>query len=165
MLQKVESLSFEEKLEWGEEGEKTIASRLIKKGVAVAPLYQFKNHDNTPIMLTDKEQLILPDLTCWKDGKNFFVECKRKNQWVSYGGVVETGLDQRHFKEYCNLKAITGQKVYLFFIHENKDPGVFFHELRYLLPHMRLWNGRKPNGDYIMKPMALFPKKILRELL
>lgn len=155
--------SFEEKLSWGEEGEQTIASLLIRRGVAVAPLYQFHNHDSTPILLTEKENLILPDLTCWSDGLNYFVECKRKNQWVKFNGNVETGLNQKHFRHYERLKAITGQDVYLFFLHEKEMPGVYFGELHALKPHMREWDGLV-RGSRFSPPLALFPKHVLKEL-
>jgi len=160
-LRRAALFGFEEKLEWGEEGEKAVASWLISRGVSVAPLYQFKNHDKAPILMTKEKSLTLPDLTCWHDGQNYFVECKRKNQWVSFKGVIEIGLDQRHFDQYCDIKKQTGQKVFIFFVHENKDPGIYFQEIDVLKLKIRRWDGRKPNGDYIMRPMALFPKNTL----
>lgn len=118
------------------------------------------------MLLTLSEKLILPDLTCWSDGENYFAECKRKKQWVKWEGRYETGLNQKHFNHYERLKAVTGQRVFLFFVQEDKNPdlsGVFFNEIHRLKPHARLWNGRKPNGDpvyvdgAIQAPLILFP--------
>lgn len=155
--------SFEDKLKWGEEGEKGVATMLINKGVTVAPLYQFNNHDSAPVCLGHGFALTLPDLTCWNDGVNFFVECKRKNQWVRFNGNIETGLNQKHFDVYEQVKARTGQSVYLFFVHDGEMPGTYYGEIHALKPHMRRWDGMVA-GKRIEKPLSLFPKQSLRKL-
>lgn len=156
--------NFSELLAFGEEGEQIIAEMLIEKGAAVLPLYQFKNHDNAPFMLTESEKITLPDLCCWLKGNNFFVECKRKNQWVKFKGQTETGLNEKHFYEYEKIKAITGKKVYIFFIHEGIGEGIYWQEIEQLRPYTRKWNGCLPTGKKITAPMVLFPKGALKTM-
>ena len=168
--------SFEEKLKFGEEGEQIVASALIARGSAVSPLYQF-TADCAPFLLTRERKVILPDLTCWSDGENYFVECKRKNQWVEWGGVYETGLNQRHFADYERVKAVTGQRVYLFFLHEDARPefnGLFYGEIHKIKPLARLWDGLKPSGKPAwvevngqwqkQQPLILFPHSALHRM-
>lgn len=157
-------MNFEQQLEWGEEGEELVASYLIGCGVTIAPLYQF-NADQAPFLLNNKEKLILPDLTCWNKGVGYFVECKRKNQWVSFDGNIETGLDQKHYSHYQKIKRATGQNVWIFFLHEKQDPqGMFFGEIDGLDKHKRLWDGCSPSGKQFSKPLVLFPISTLKAI-
>ena len=75
------SISFENKLFFGEEGEKEIAISLITNGVALMPMYQFTK-ENAPYLLDKINKITAPDLFCIKNGKCLFVEVKTKNQWV-----------------------------------------------------------------------------------
>lgn len=155
---------FNQMLKFGEEGERIAAEKLLSKGVAVSPLYQF-SPDSPPFLLTDIERVILPDLTCWKNGANFFVECKRKKQWVSWNGELETGLDLRHFNDYLKVKKITGSSIYIFFIHEDtmkQNSGIFYNEIEILKPNSRVWDG-KVNGKRVSKPLILFKKQNLKK--
>lgn len=163
MLREAELHNFRDQLEWGEEGEQSVASYLIGNGVSVSPLYQF-NADCAPYMLTMDERIILPDLTCWSRGNNYFVECKRKRQWVNYQGALETGLNKKHYNHYWRVKAKTEQDVYLFFLHEDKGPnGLYFGELADLEPHKRVWDGLNPNGEWRSPEMVFFPITSLKK--
>lgn len=155
------SLSFQDQLAFGEEGEKSIAEMLINRGVSILPLYQFKNHDQTPFLLTREEKLTMPDLTCWKNGDAYFVECKRKNKWVHFNGQMETGLNLKHFKEYEKIKALTNLDVWLFFLHEHDHPGIYFEEIHAIKPLARVWDGTV-KGKRIEKPLILFPRDALK---
>jgi len=155
-------MKFEEMLAFGQDGEKEIASVLIKNGVSLIPLYQFEHESKAPFLLSDNETIILPDLTCFSENA-FFVECKRKNQWVHFNGRVETGLNVRHYQSYKKVKEITKLNVYLFFKHENEMPGIYYNEIDVLNSNSRIWNG-VVDGRQINQPLILFPKENLKEM-
>jgi hypothetical protein len=152
--------SFESALKFGEEGEKLVAEILINKNVVVSPLYQFETKYGAPFAIGNFGKVNLPDLSCWAKGESFFVECKRKNQWVNNYRGLETGLDQRHYKEYKTIKNKTGQKVFIFFIHEKDKPGVFYNELDQLDSNARYWCGTV-NGKRYSPPLVFFERSKL----
>jgi len=153
--------SFEDKLALGAEGEQEVASGLLNRGVSVMPLYQFKNHDKAPVLLSGSGQIILPDLMCWNNGKSFFVESKLKRQWVEWNGNIETGVCQKLYPHYLKTKELTGVDVYLFFVHRGDYPGIYYQEISKLAGKERLWNGLSPSGKCCEKPLVLFDKKLL----
>lgn len=182
------SLRDSDLFRFGEEGEHQIGRRLLRGGAVVSPLYQYKDHDRAPVLFVGGEttrSLILPDLTCWKDGKHFFVECKRKNRWIDfkrkavmYGHPrgLETGFNLRHFRHYRRVQEATGAPLWVFFTHEcpqhgGDDPtgrcgcptGVFVAELSRLASVVREWDGRNERtGRRVESPLALFPSYALR---
>jgi len=153
-------INFEKMLKIGKEGEHEVARYLISKGVSVLPLYQF-NNDKIPLLFTKNANLILPDLTCFKDSKVFFIEVKTKNRWVNYNGELETGLDERLYKQYLEVMKITGLDIYLIFNHKIINPIGFF--TCNMKTEYRLWDGRV-NGEYIQKPMVFYSYNKLIEL-
>jgi hypothetical protein len=163
---------FHEALAWGQEGEHLVAGWLMSRGVAAVPLYQFKNHNAAPFIVwqaSGKDVCrILPDLTCWKDGRCFFAESKRKEQWVSYpraGRGLETGFDWKHFEHYTEVAERCGCHVWIFFLHETEDPtGLYCGRLDQMTPLVRHWDGYAPGRRYITDPLALFPLSILRRV-
>jgi hypothetical protein len=179
----VSSFRESEEFRFGEEGEHLIGSALLRVGAAVSPLYQFKDHDAAPhLLVADGEvarRVVLPDLTCWKDGRHFFAEVKRKRRWVRwlerrvYNGVkrgLETGFDLHLWHEYQHVRQATGAPLWVFFLHEPdpKQPehptGVFVQELEKLEPHVREWDGtNETNGSRVGQPEALFPAWCLRK--
>lgn len=163
----VASRDFEAALAFGQEGEHIVADFLLRRGVAVAPLYQFQNLGRAPVIVwsADNEHVskILPDLTCF-GRKAFFAESKRKRRWVpdKYGRGLETGFNERCYKEYRAVGDRTGAPVWVFFLHENEEPtGLYAGELRRLIPHARLWDGLHPAGHRINPPMIFFPLSVL----
>ena len=149
--------SFEEYLVFGEEGEHLVASYLMSKGVTVAPLYQYQRHNTAPFLLSIDSGIskkhILPDLSCYKDGKAFFVEVKRKNQWwVNHlGGFNETGVDARLWEHYKDIALDTKCDVFLFFLHETAEPlGLYYGEIKRLAAFCpRLWRSKSNNLVFV----------------
>lgn len=159
---------FEQRLAEGVEGEHRIARKLLDIGVAVAPLYQFENQGTAPHMLgklgCDQIKRVLPDLTCWGETA-FFAEVKRKQRWVTYSGFLETGLNARLFREYCDVQALTGCPVFLFFLHESQLPtGVWIGRIDRLRARCREWAGSRPDGSVVSKPLTLFPASTLTKI-
>lgn len=158
---------FREKLAFGEEGEHAIVRKLVERGCSVAPLYQYQNHEQAPFLLEGFSSRVLPDATCWGNGKCFFAEVKRKNRWVGPGFIneLETGFDLRHFREYSRVAEVTGSEVHLFFVHQTREPtGVFTAPLSRIASSVREWDGKAPNGRKVSKPLALFPKSLLNPI-
>lgn len=142
-------IAFEESLAFGAEGEHTVARWLLGRGTAVSPLYQFTLHDQAPVILWDDDgreiRCVLPDLHCYRDGKAFFAEVKRKNQWWDNrkAGCLETGMNLRLWREYLRVRIRTGCPVYVFFLHETMQPtGLYVGEIRDLAKRKpREWKG------------------------
>jgi hypothetical protein len=130
---------FEEQLAFGQEGEHMVAQWLLGRGSAVAPLYQYTKHDKAPVILWDESgraiHCTLPDLQCYVGGEAFFAEVKRKNQWWENRdlGAFETGTDERLWRRYTRVAQRTGCPVWLFFLHETREPtGLFVGEIQRL---------------------------------
>lgn len=133
------SRAFEQALAFGAEGEHVVATWLLERGSAVAPLYQYTNHDQAPVILWDDDgrriRCVLPDLHCYRSGKAFFAEVKRKNQWWDNRDLrcLETGMNLRLWRDYVRVRARTGCHVYVFFLHETMPPtGLFVGEIQTL---------------------------------
>lgn len=151
--------NFKKSLQFGEEGEHEVAKFLIDRGVTVLPLYQF-NSDQAPVLLSMNEQIISPDLICFKR-EAFMVEVKTKNQWVSYKGRVETGLNKRHFDHYKKIQQMTKKNVYVFFNHKTEQPtGFYFAPLN---KWTRFWDGIV-NGVKVHPEMIFYNINTLKKL-
>lgn len=148
------TLDFEKQLEYGEDGEHIVADYLLKKEFVILPLYQFENKNQTPYLLYDKKLLILPDLTVWKNGKTYFIEVKRKRQWVKFKNKIETGINYKLFKSYEEITLITDSIIYLWFVHEYEEPtGFYYIELNKFKNNSRYWDGVVGNSKKIMGQM------------
>ena len=153
-------VSFEEQLQYGKEGEKEIALYLLNKGCSILPLYQF-NDELAPKIFTANEIITSPDLTVFKEEKCFFIEVKRKKQWVRFGEIVETGCNYRHYAEYKKVSRFTGIKLFLIFLHENEEPcGKYLIDINTV---GRYWNG-KVNERKVSKPMYFWNINQLNKL-
>lgn len=150
--------SFEEQLQFGEEGEELIAAIFIKKGFAVLPLYQF-TAEFAPKIITLQTNFISPDLTIFKNGKVVFIEVKSKTRWVKFNGVVETGCNFRHYEHYKNLSEYTNIDLYLVFNHtEDKPEGIYTVSIQ---TEGRYWDGIVKNKQ-INPPMFFWNYKNLK---
>lgn len=151
--------SFESKLKLGEEGEHEVAQYLMRRGVSVLPLYQF-DIDTAPVIYSANSETISPDLICFKDDA-FMVEVKTKNQWVSYMGRVETGLNLKHYNHYKQIACITGKEVYVFFNHREQHPiGMYYCGLD---KYTRVWDGIV-RGRRVHPEMVFYNIEVLHKL-
>jgi len=155
--------SFEQALAFGEDGEKQVAEYLLQKGASIIPFYQF-DPNAAPYLLFGGKKYILPDLFCTKNKEAFFVECKRKNRWVSFKGRVETGFTDRLLQDYKAIQEITGIHIYTCFIMQNKAENKYndalppdgLYVLRDLNISGRLWDGTNGRGVFIQPPIYLW---------
>lgn len=161
------SESFKNELKFGQEGEHEVASILLGKGISVLPLYQFENTIHAPCILTEFENIICPDLICFKNAC-FMVEVKTKRQWVEYNGVKETGFNEKHYNHYKKITQATGMKVYVFFNHKQNglngyksEPlGIFYTELE---NYTRFWDGIV-NGKKVHQATYFYNIDILKKI-
>ena len=120
--------SFADSLSTGQLGESLIAQWLRRRGWHVLPAYE-KEIDNGKgprlFMASDagKSQLIAPDLLAMRGGKFMWVEAKHKTRfsWYGKGGYWVTGVDRRHFEDYCRVADDTDLDVWLLFLHRDSS--------------------------------------------
>lgn len=159
MEQKLES--FKKLLEFGEEGEKEVALKLLNKGYTILPLYQF-NKEHAPFLLTKKGKITLPDLYCYYENKeSIYIEVKSKKQWNITNGIIETGFDLKHFKEYKKIQEKTQKEVWIVFNHKGKYEGFYTIKLNNF---HRIWDGKNNNGIKKFKPLVFYKKDDLEKI-
>lgn len=159
MEQKLES--FKELLKFGEEGEKEVALKLLDIGYTVLPLYQF-NKEHAPFLLSKKGKITLPDLDCYNENKeSIYIEVKSKKQWNTTNGIIETGFDLKHFKEYKKIQEKTQKEVWIVFNHKGKYEG--FYTIKLNNVH-RIWDGKNNNGIKKFKPLVFYKKDSLKKI-
>lgn len=154
--------SFSQSLAMGQEGEHLIANYFLSSSCIVLPLYQFST-SCAPAWFTASGKIVAPDLFVIKNKTLFFVEVKYKQRWINWEGIIQTGLDRRHYDEYKRIADVTGLPVYLIFIHEKEPPfGIYYTTISAQID--REWNGIKPDGSYVTKPEVFFFSESLRRL-
>lgn len=154
--------SFKELLKEGEDGEKEVAEFLIKQGYSCLPFYQFESLSSAPMVLSQNQNIISPDLLMLKQNKTFWLEVKTKNRWSqNRNRELETGCDYRHYKNYMSIKKITGLEVWLAFNHK-KDNVNQIYVLNTDVKYSRYWDGiNEHTGDKITSPKVLWNKTML----
>jgi hypothetical protein len=117
-------VNFADSLTSGQLGESLIAQWLRGRGWHVLPAYEkeIDNGKGPRLFMADnvgKAQLIAPDLLTMRDGKFRWIEAKHKSHFSWYGKEHRwvTGIDLRHFEDYCKVVDFTGTDVWLLFLH------------------------------------------------
>jgi hypothetical protein len=140
---------FKTKWAWGEEGEAEVKKLLLDQGNMVLTFEQF-HPVVAPVMEQINEYGLLscytaPDILVLAPS-HFLVECKRKRNWVRFSGELETGIDERFYRQYARIEEITGLPVWLYFIHEVEEPfGIFRVPLK---NYTRMFDGNKSGNSY-----------------
>jgi hypothetical protein len=115
-------LAFQNYLKVGKVGESRIANWLKRKGYSVLPVYEVEiDSGKGPRLFNVDAEIIAPDLLAMKDRDNtFWVEAKHKSAFTWYRTAQrwETGIDLRHYQDYCTIEDKTPFNVYLLFLHE-----------------------------------------------
>jgi hypothetical protein len=146
MGQKLES--FKKLLEFGEEGEKEVALKLLNKGYTVLPLYQF-NKEHSPFLLS-------------KQGKeSIYVEVKSKRQWNITNGIIETGFNLKQYNEYKIIQDKTQKKVFIVFNHKGEHEGFYITSLDNI---HRIWYGENKKGEKKYKSLVFYKKNNLTKI-
>ena len=116
---------FTERLKVGQVGESAIAKWLRAKGHYVLPVYEIeKETGKGPRLFTPTGQLIAPDMLCLKAGKVIWVEAKHKTvfSWYRKTSKWVTGIDRRHYNDYCRAAAQTEVPLWMLFLHREFTP-------------------------------------------
>jgi len=150
-------VNFAETLEHGQAGETFIACWLKKHGYSILPIYEkIFDTGKGPQIYTPTCELIAPDLLVYRGDKVLWVEAKRKTafSWHRATECWVTGIDLRHYHDYCTVADSAPWPVWLLFLHEGgqaKDSpasspaGLFGNTLDYLRQHE---NHRHESGGH-----------------
>lgn len=117
---------FREALDVGRVGESLISRWLQKRGCVVVPAYEIEiNQGKGPRVFLSTGQLVAPDLLCIKPGESItWIEAKHKTvfSWYRKRQRWETGIDHRHWLDYCKVEEKTKLPVWLMFLHRESEP-------------------------------------------
>ena len=141
-------MSFDRTLRYGKAAESAIASWLRAKGWAVLPVYEkLLDEGKGPQLLLPEGEVIAPDLLvfrCLKGGKQvYWVEAKHKTAFSWHRATERwvTGIDLRHYENYCLVDDLSVWPVWLMFWHDggqakdspaNSPAGLFGNKLSVL---------------------------------
>ena len=118
--------SFERSLAFGQVGESFISKWLQQRGHSVFPAYQVEmNTGKGPQLFSATQNLVLPDLLAFRDGKVIWFEAKHKTcfTWHRITRRWVTGVDLRHYGEYQEVAQKTELPVWLMFYHPQSQPS------------------------------------------
>ncbi len=140
-------MRFQQSLRFGKAGESLIAQWLISKGYDILPVYEkIIDTGKGPQVFTLKGAYIAPDLLAFSKAKTLWIEAKHKTafSWHRISQHWVTGIDLRHYKEYCIIEDRGPWPIMLLFLHEggqakdsppNSPSGLFGNYLSYLRTH------------------------------
>jgi len=114
-------MSFQSNLATGKAGESMIATWLRSKGYSVLPVYEkIIDEGKGPALFLPSEQRVAPDLFCFKGENALWIEAKHKTafSWYRKKGIWTTGIDIRHYNDYCIVDDNSPWPVWLLFLHK-----------------------------------------------
>lgn len=182
------SISFEDALHQGQIGESLIARWVRRNGWHVLPVYE-KEIDNGkgPRLFmasgSADSQLIAPDMLAMRNGSFMWIEAKHKKRfsWYGKGQHFCTGIDKRHFDDYCKVARSTNLPIWILFLHscgETWRPdvekwgapaecptGLFGAEISVMEKTARFHHAHGPTGMYYWQMEALQLLAVLSEVM
>ena len=112
---------FDENLKYGHVGESRIASWLRARGNSVLPVYEIeKQTGKGPRLFAPDRQIIAPDMLVFKGNSAYWIEAKHKTAF-SWHRITErwvTGIDLKHYGDYCLIDDYSPFPVWLIFLHD-----------------------------------------------
>jgi hypothetical protein len=117
---------FMEKLKHGKVGEGVIARWLKSRGNHVMPVYEIeKSAGKGPQLFSSDGSYIAPDMFVFTSNGNsvVWVEAKTKTRFSWYGikRCFVTGIDTRHYADYCKVQSVSPWEVWIMFLHLNSE--------------------------------------------
>lgn len=112
---------FSKQLSYGQLGESRIANYFKARGYNIMPVYEVEiNSGKGPRLFTSSGPLIAPDIFIFKADRALWIEAKHKTAfaWYRKKNVWTTGIDIRHYKDYCKIAEFSPYPVMLMFLHE-----------------------------------------------
>ena len=137
-------MNFQTQLAYGQIGESRISNWFRRRGFSVLPVYEVElQQGKGPRLFAPSKQLIAPDTFIFKADNAYWIEAKHKTafSWHRISQRWVTGIDLKHYLDYCEIDAFSPFPVWLFFLHEGgqaKDSpeispsGLFGNTLEYL---------------------------------
>jgi hypothetical protein len=113
-------MNFADGYATGKAGESAIARWLIERGASILPVYEkLIDEGKGPQVFQKGHSLIAPDFCVFGRSGVIWIEAKHKAAftWWRQGGVFETGIDRRHWRDYCTIRDSIGLPVWLLFLH------------------------------------------------
>lgn len=114
-------MTFARSLDYGMAGESDIARWLRSRGAIVLPVYEkIISEGKGPQLFLPESSLIAPDMLVFQTGRTFWIEAKHKTAF-SWHRITErwvTGIDLRHYADYCRVADVSDFPVWLLFLHE-----------------------------------------------
>ena len=148
-------MTFSTAYQYGFAGETAIALWLRSRGNCVMPVYEkIVDTGKGPQLYMPKGTLIAPDLFVFNSERALWIEAKHKTAFT-WHRITErwvTGIDLRHYADYCAVDDGTPWPVWLLFLHDggqakdspaNSPAGLFGATLAHLRQHE---NHRHANG-------------------
>ena len=135
---------FRQSLDFGKAAESKIAMWMIRNGWSVLPVYEkIINEGKGPQVFTPDGGVIAPDLFVFRGKMALWIEAKHKTTFTYYrnGRRWTTGIDRRHYIDYCKIDDESPWPVCLYFLHlggkdkdtgEESPSGLFGNYLSYL---------------------------------
>lgn len=114
-------MNFSQQLSYGMAGETAIARWLQRRGWAVLPVYEvIVDRGKGPRLYLPDSSLIAPDFFVFRSGRSLWVEAKHKTAFTWHRKTQRwvTGIDLRHYEDYCRIDDMTPWPVWLLFLHE-----------------------------------------------
>lgn len=140
-------MSFTQYYQCGCIGESEIAAWLRSRGFSVLPVYELEiQRGKGPRLFAPSGELIAPDMVAYKGDKCLWIEAKHKTafSWHRRTQQWVTGIDLRHYRDYCLVDDNSPWPVWLLFLHRGgqaKDSppespaGLYGNALSYLRKH------------------------------
>jgi hypothetical protein len=150
--------NFEDTLKQGKVGESRIANWLKAYQYLVLPVYEKEiGEGKGPQVFSLERNYVAPDLLAFRDGKALWIEAKTKSvfTWHRITGRWTTGIDLRHYTDYCALAARSPWPVWLLFLHtqaytseppHSSPTGLYGNTLAYLQEHENHRSDKWANG-------------------
>lgn len=144
--------TFTRTLAFGKVAEGRIATYMRARGWTVLPVYEIETgHGKGPQVFTPSRGLVAPDMFVFRDNA-VWIEAKHKTvfTWHWKTKTWTTGIDLRHYVDYCHVEEETPWPVWLMFLHDRNIPddrdvdmgcpdtcpvGLFGNSLAYLRKH------------------------------
>lgn len=117
-------MSFDENLKFGVEGEETVSQWIRSRGRTVIPIYEKEGNDfKGPRVFTVSGDLVAPDLMVLDLSKFSFVEVKHKTvfSWHRISQRWVTGIDIRHWDDYCKIAQLHPVPFWILFLHRRSQ--------------------------------------------
>lgn len=138
-------MTFANSLAYGQTGETAIALWLRSRGSTVLPVYEkiIDTGKGPQLFLPEGASLIAPDMLVFRGNNVLWIEAKHKTafSWHRLTGRWVTGIDLRHYADYCQVDDYSPWPVWLLFLHRggqakdspaNSPAGLFGNTLSIL---------------------------------